>query len=78
MDFLAGEQGFGDGDQAPFQITYDLQYGTAEHGERRGLAQVKLEIHQDQNEDPAGQIEQAERLTHLLALAFFRAGIDCR
>lgn len=57
------------GDNEPYQISDDSDYGIPVHGERRGLPHVEFEIRQDLIAEPAGQAAWAERLARLLPLA---------
>ncbi len=57
------------GDNAPYAMTDETDYGMPMHGERRGLAHVELEIRQDLIADETGQRAWAERLARLLRVA---------
>ena len=57
------------GDNAPYAITTNSDYGVPVHGTARGLASVEIEIRQDLIEDAEGQRAWAERFSRLLPLA---------
>src|SRR5262249_46999602 len=54
------------GDNEPYHITDETDYGIPVHGERRGIPHVELEIRQDLIADARGQAAWAERLCRLL------------
>ena len=54
------------GDNEPYAASESTDYGLVEHGERRGLLHVELEIRQDLLADGAGQAAWAKRLARLL------------
>lgn len=54
------------GDNQPYSASALLDYGLIEHGERRGLLCVELEVRQDLLSDANGQEKWAERLARLL------------
>jgi predicted N-formylglutamate amidohydrolase len=54
------------GDNEPYAADPRTDYGLVEHGERRGLLHVELEVRQDLVADEIGQREWAERLARLL------------
>lgn len=54
------------GDNQPYSVSDETDYGVPEYGERRGLPHVELEIRQDLLEKPAGQREWAQRLARLM------------
>ncbi|WP_102226638.1 N-formylglutamate amidohydrolase [Acidimangrovimonas sediminis] len=62
------------GDNEPYHVGDQTDYGIPVHGERRGLLHVELEIRQDQIADPAGQQAWADRLVRLLPAAMARLG----
>jgi predicted N-formylglutamate amidohydrolase len=66
---LRNEPGLVIGDNAPYSVSDDSDYGIPVHGERRGLPHVELEVRQDLIASPAGQEEWAERLARLLVQA---------
>jgi predicted N-formylglutamate amidohydrolase len=57
------------GDNAPYAVTEDSDYGVPTHGEKRGLAHVEVEIRQDLIASEAGQAAWAERFARLLRAA---------
>ena len=57
------------GDNTPYRLTDEGDYGVPVHAERQGLPHVLIEIRQDQIADPAGQRVWAARLQPLLELA---------
>jgi predicted N-formylglutamate amidohydrolase len=57
------------GDNAPYAVTEDSDYGVPTHGERRGLAHVEVEIRQDLIATPAAQEAWAARFARLLTTA---------
>jgi predicted N-formylglutamate amidohydrolase len=54
------------GDNEPYRASQSTDYGLIEHGERRGLLHVELEIRQDLLADAPGQQAWATRLARLL------------
>ncbi|HSG57250.1 MAG TPA: N-formylglutamate amidohydrolase [Paracoccaceae bacterium] len=60
-ELLAGT-GLTVGDNEPYAITDDSDYGIPVHGEQRGLPHIEIEIRQDLIGEAAGQREWAERL----------------
>jgi predicted N-formylglutamate amidohydrolase len=54
------------GDNQPYSASALTDYGMIEHGERRGLPHVELEVRQDLLDDAQGQQSWAERLARLL------------
>jgi predicted N-formylglutamate amidohydrolase len=57
------------GDNAPYAITGNSDYGIPVHGENRGLPHVEIEIRQDLIADPSGQRAWAQRFARLLTQA---------
>jgi predicted N-formylglutamate amidohydrolase len=57
------------GDNEPYHVSDESDYGIPVHGEQRGIPHVELEIRQDLIAEPAGQEAWAERLARLLPLA---------
>jgi predicted N-formylglutamate amidohydrolase len=57
------------GDNAPYAVTEDSDYGVPTHGEKRGLAHVEVEIRQDLIATPDGQEAWARRFARLLTTA---------
>ena len=72
MDVLRSEGDLVVGDNEPYSISDETDYGVPVHGERRGLPHVELEIRQDLILDEAGQTAWAERLARLLPQAYDR------
>jgi len=70
-DLLAGT-GLVVGDNEPYAITDDSDYGIPVHGEGRGLPHIEIEIRQDLISHEAGQREWAERLDPLFREAAAR------
>lgn len=54
------------GDNQPYAVSDDSDYGANVHAEGRGLAYVEIEIRQDLIADRAGQVIWARRLARLL------------
>jgi len=69
MNLLRKEGDLVVGDNAPYAITDDSDYGIPVHGERRGLPHIEVEIRQDLIETEAGQRAWAERFARLLTQA---------
>ena len=57
------------GDNAPYAITKDSDYGVPTHGEQRGLPHVEVEIRQDLITTAEGQDAWAQRLVRLFTAA---------
>ena len=57
------------GDNQPYAASAQTDYSIIEHGERRGLLHVELEIRQDLIADEQGQTAWAQRLARLLPAA---------
>ena len=57
------------GDNEPYHVSDETDYGIPVHGERRGIPHVELEIRQDLIADERGQADWAERLCRLLPRA---------
>ncbi len=57
------------GDNQPYRASAQTDYSIIEHGERRGLPHVELEIRQDLIADEQGQAAWAQRLARLLPAA---------
>ena len=60
------------GDNEPYFVSDETDYGIPVHGERRGLPHVELEIRQDLIADEPGQRAWASRLARLLTVALAR------
>lgn len=69
MDLLRAEGDLVVGDNQPYHVSDETDYGIPVHGERRGLPHVEIEIRQDLIAEEAGQRAWADRLTRLLPLA---------
>ncbi|WP_428485081.1 N-formylglutamate amidohydrolase [Rhodopila sp.] len=69
MDLLRREGDLVVGDNAPYAITGNSDYGIPVHGERRGLPHVEIEIRQDLIISPEGQHDWARRFARLLTTA---------
>ncbi len=63
---LEGEGGLSVGYNEPYDLSDETDHSIPEHGERRGLPHVELEIRQDLIADAAGQQQWAARLARLL------------
>lgn len=63
---LRSEPGLSVGDNEPYAASEASDYGLIEHGERRGLPPVELEIRQDLLADARGQELWAQRIARLL------------
>jgi predicted N-formylglutamate amidohydrolase len=76
LDLLRREPDLVVGDNAPYAVTEDSDYGVPTHGEKRGLAHVEVEIRQDLISTEAGQQAWAQRFARLLtgADAALKAG----
>jgi predicted N-formylglutamate amidohydrolase len=71
-DLLKAEGDLAVGDNEPYFISDESDYGIPVHGERRGIPHVELEIRQDLIADALGQEAWAERLSRLLPRAYDR------
>jgi predicted N-formylglutamate amidohydrolase len=69
LRLLAEERDLVVGRNQPYAASALTDYSIIEHGERRGIPQVELEIRQDLIGDEAGQDAWAERLARLLIAA---------
>ena len=69
LDLLRQEGDLVVGDNAPYFITDDSDYGVPVHAERRGLPHIEVEIRQDLIAEPAGQQASADRFARLLTNA---------
>ena len=58
------------GDNEPYHISDETDYGIPVHGEQRGIPHVELEIRQDLIADERGQSAWADRLCRLLPKAW--------
>lgn len=69
LDLLRQEGDLVVGDNAPYAITENSDYGIPVHGEHRGLPHVEVEIRQDLIAEPDGQSAWAQRFARLLTAA---------
>ncbi len=69
LDLLRREGDLVVGDNAPYAITTNSDYGIPTHGEQRGLRHVEVEIRQDLIAEPPGQLAWAQRFARLLTAA---------
>ncbi|MDB5987193.1 MAG: N-formylglutamate amidohydrolase [Nevskia sp.] len=69
LALLQAEQRWTVGDNQPYAVDDEHDYTVPQHGERRGIAHVELEIRQDLIADSAGQAYWAALLARLLPLA---------
>lgn len=74
LDLLRAEPDLVVGDNAPYSITNASDYGIPNHGDKRGIPHVELEIRQDLIADEAGQAAWAERLARILPRMLERIG----
>lgn len=66
LQHLRGQTGLVVGDNEPYSVGDTTDYTLPEHGERRGLLHVGIELRQDLIGSEAGQAEWAERLARAL------------
>jgi len=71
-DLLREEGGLVVGENDPYRVTDETDYGVPVHAERGGLDYVEIEIRQDLIEHEAGQLAWAARLARLLPAALAR------
>lgn len=57
------------GENEPYSVSDSSDYAIPEHGEKRAIPHVEIEIRQDLIDTPAGQQEWAERLARALSEA---------
>jgi predicted N-formylglutamate amidohydrolase len=69
LDLLRREPGLTVGDNAPYAVTEESDYGIPTHGEKRGLAHIEVEIRQDLIATPEGQKVWAQRFAGWLTKA---------
>jgi len=72
LGLLRSEPGLSVGDNEPYSASDGTDFTIAEHGERRGLPHVEIEIRQDLIADDRGRIEWSERFARLLLRASSR------
>jgi predicted N-formylglutamate amidohydrolase len=63
------------GDNIPYRLTDESDYGVPVHAERRGLPHVLIELRQDEIADAHGQRAWVERLVPLLRQATLELGL---
>jgi predicted N-formylglutamate amidohydrolase len=66
LELLRVEKNLVVGDNEPYSVSDLTDYGIVEHGERRGIPHVEIEIRQDLIADELGQIAWANRLEKVL------------
>jgi predicted N-formylglutamate amidohydrolase len=69
LDLLRQEADLTIGDNAPYAVTEDSDYGIPTHGEKRGLPHIEIEIRQDLIATPDGQKAWAGRFARWLIAA---------
>jgi predicted N-formylglutamate amidohydrolase len=69
LDLLRAEGDLVVGDNAPYAVSDETDYGVPVHAERRGLPHVEVEIRQDLIANEAGQAAWAGRFERLLRMA---------
>ena len=69
LDQLHDQPGLCVGDNEPYQVTDDHDYGIPVHGEQRGLLHALVEVRQDHIASADGQRKWGERLAALLPKA---------
>ncbi len=67
-ELLREETGLVVGENEPYQVSDETDYGVPVHAERGGLDYVEIEIRQDLIQDEAGQAAWAARLARLLPI----------
>ena len=65
---LRGEPGLVVGENEPYRVSDETDYGVPVHAERGGLDYIEIEIRQDLIQDAAGQAAWVARLARLLPL----------
>jgi predicted N-formylglutamate amidohydrolase len=66
LELLRLEENLVVGDNEPYSVSDLTDYGIVEHGERRGILHVELEMRQDLITDELGQFAWAKRLERVL------------
>lgn len=66
LELLRQEPGLRVGDNEPYFVSDATDYSVVQHGERRGLLHVELELRQDLIAEPSGQQAWADRLRPVL------------
>ena len=69
LTLLREEPGLVVGDNEPYQVSDETDYGVPVHAEPRGIPHIELEVRQDLIADAAGQALWIARLTRLLPKA---------
>lgn len=69
LQLLRAEPGLEVGDNQPYAVSDQSDYGVVQYGERRGLLHVEVEVRQDLIGEQAGQSEWAQRFARLLPQA---------
>ena len=69
LDLLRREGDLTIGDNAPYAVTEDSDYGIPTHGEKRGLPHIEIEIRQDLIATPDDQKTWAHRFARWLTAA---------
>lgn len=77
MQALRREHVLNVGDNIPYRLTDDGDYGVPVHGEQRGLPHVLIELRQDTVASACGQRLWVERLTPLLREAWDHVAASC-
>lgn len=72
LEILAAEPELSVGDNQPYQVDDESDYGIPIHGEARGLLHALVEVRQDHLEDNEGQARWAARLADWLPQALAR------
>src|SRR6201999_378861 len=75
LSLLAREPTLVVGDNEPYAVSDESDYGVVEYGERLGNPHIEIEIRQDLLATPAGQTEWAHRFAKLLPEACALAGL---
>jgi predicted N-formylglutamate amidohydrolase len=75
---LRAETGLIVGDNEPYSVSDTTDYTLPEHGERRGLLHVGIELRQDLVEAENGQREWAERLARALVSIADSGDFQCK
>jgi predicted N-formylglutamate amidohydrolase len=66
LDALRRDDGLIVADNEPYFVSDETDYTIPQHGERRGLPHVEIEIRQDLVSDDAGQAQWAQRISRAL------------
>jgi predicted N-formylglutamate amidohydrolase len=72
LDLLRAEGDLTVGENQPYALAGNSDYGAPVHGDQRGLVHVEIEIRQDEIASEAGQLAWAGRFARLLAAADIR------